>query len=103
MEFEIREDRTRPQGRKKLARERAAYFQRMDQGYSNRVVGIDVRTGKRWRNGDRLRGQGRRPLPPARKAPMVCGPSRYLRHQAMMPRRRRSGAPSAPQVGSDAA
>ncbi|MCX4791533.1 hypothetical protein OG369_37115 [Streptomyces sp. NBC_01221] len=65
MEFEIRRDRTKPQGRKKLIRERAAYFQFMQQGYSNkeacRIVGIDVRTGKKWRNGDRSRGQGRRP------------------------------------------
>lgn len=59
MEFEIRKDRTKPQGRKKLTRERAAYFQLMQQGYSNReacrIVGIDIRTGKKWRNGDRSR------------------------------------------------
>lgn len=83
MEFEIRKDRTKPQGRKKLTRERAEYFQLMQQGYSNReacrIVGIDIRTGKKWRNGDRSRGQGRRPLPPARKATAVCDPSRYLR------------------------
>lgn len=81
MDFEIREGRTKPQGRKKLSRERAGYFQLMEQGYSNkeacRVVGIDVRTGNKWRNGS-SRGQGRRPLPPV-KAPVVCGPSRYLR------------------------
>lgn len=83
MEFEIRKDRTKPQGRKKLTRERAAYFQLMEQGYSSkaacRLVGVDIRTGKKWRNGDLSRGQGRRPLPPARKASVVCGPSRYLR------------------------
>ncbi|WP_327732788.1 hypothetical protein OG749_01890 [Streptomyces nojiriensis] len=42
-----------PAGREKLARERAAYFSLMDRGYSSRVVGIDVRTGKKWRNGYR--------------------------------------------------
>ncbi|MGW2588613.1 IS30 family transposase [Streptomyces virginiae] len=56
----------------------------MEQGYSNkeacRIVGIDVRTGNKWRNGG-SRGRGRRPLPPARKAPVVCGPSRYLREE----------------------
>lgn len=82
MEFQIRKDRTKPQGRKKLTRERAAYFRLMERSYSNkeacRIVGIDVRTGKKWRNGG-SRGRGRRPLPLARKAPVVCGPSRYLR------------------------
>lgn len=51
MEFEIRPDRTRPQGRKKLTCERAAYVQLMALGYSNReacrIVGVDVRTGKK--------------------------------------------------------
>ncbi|MFJ9753104.1 hypothetical protein [Streptomyces chartreusis] len=51
MEFEIRKDRTKPQGRKKLTRERAAYFQLMEQGYSSkaacRIVGVDIRTGKK--------------------------------------------------------
>ncbi|MFJ7949880.1 IS30 family transposase [Streptomyces sp. NPDC096354] len=54
----------------------------MQQGYSNkeacRIVGIDVRTGKKWRNGNRP-GKGRRPLPPASREPAVRGPSRYLR------------------------
>ncbi|GAA0996663.1 hypothetical protein GCM10009555_092850 [Acrocarpospora macrocephala] len=44
MDFEIRKDR-KAQGRKKLTRERAAYFQLMHQGYSSmhacRIVGID--------------------------------------------------------------
>lgn len=35
MDFEIRKDR-KPQGRKKLTRERAEYFQLMQQGYSSR-------------------------------------------------------------------
>ncbi|MET8639340.1 helix-turn-helix domain-containing protein [Streptomyces sp. NPDC004680] len=54
MDFEIRENRGRPSG-KRLVRERAAYFQLMEQGYSTReaarIVGINLRTGKRWRNG----------------------------------------------------
>ncbi|MEO3856796.1 hypothetical protein [Acrocarpospora sp. B8E8] len=44
MDFEIRMDR-KPQGRKKLTRERVGYFQFMHQGYSSmharRIVGID--------------------------------------------------------------
>ncbi|MFJ3594876.1 IS30 family transposase [Streptomyces sp. NPDC090133] len=55
----------------------------MQQGYSSkeacRIVGIDVRTGKKWRNGDRSRGQGRRPLPPAHRPAVARGSSRYLR------------------------
>ncbi|GGR81926.1 hypothetical protein Snoj_39400 [Streptomyces nojiriensis] len=88
-----------PQGRKKLAREQAAYFPLMDQGYCNPVVGIDVRTGKKWRNGYRSRGQGRRPLPLARKATVV----RHRGDDAHEAEKRCSGAPSAPQVGPDAA
>jgi IS30 family transposase len=53
MDFEIRKDRKPGAG--KLTRERAAYFQLMEQGYSTReaarIVGINLRTGKRWRNG----------------------------------------------------
>ncbi|MBB5121991.1 DNA-binding CsgD family transcriptional regulator, partial [Streptomyces eurocidicus] len=48
MDHQIREDR-KPQGRKKLTAERAAYFQLVQQGYSNkeacRIVGINPRTG----------------------------------------------------------
>ncbi|HEX9337946.1 MAG TPA: helix-turn-helix domain-containing protein, partial [Pseudonocardiaceae bacterium] len=39
----------------RLARERAEYLRLVQQGYSNagacRVVGIDARTGRKWRNG----------------------------------------------------
>ncbi|GGO42363.1 hypothetical protein GCM10012287_03090 [Streptomyces daqingensis] len=59
MDFEVRRDR-KPQGRRKLTREQAAYFQLMQRGYSSeearRIVGIDVRTGKKWRNGSHARG-----------------------------------------------
>jgi hypothetical protein len=48
MEFEIRKVRT-PQGRKRLTREREAYFRLMDQGFSSqeacRIVGINRRNG----------------------------------------------------------
>ncbi|MGV9915608.1 IS30 family transposase [Streptomyces tendae] len=90
MDFEIRKDRNR-QGRKPLTRERAAYFQLMEQGYSTReaarIVGIDRRTGKKWRNGHK---RGRKVVPPiyqehghasvAAEDPEAppCGPSRYL-------------------------
>ena len=72
MDFAIRPSR-RPQGRKQLVRERAAYFELVDQGYSNReacrVVGVHYRTGKRWRDGRERCALA--PAPPA-------GRSRYL-------------------------
>lgn len=54
MEFEIREIWC-PQSRRKLTGEREEYFRLMDQGFSSmeacQNVGINYRTGKRWRNG----------------------------------------------------
>jgi transposase, IS30 family len=80
-DFEIRADR-KPQGARKLARERAEYFRLMDQGLSSAVacklVGINYRTGKRWRNGHHSPGAGRKPVPPAGRAAPARGPSRYL-------------------------
>lgn len=56
--FQIRPDR-KPQGRKKLTAERAAYFQFMSQGMSPNAaaaaVGVHPRTGERWRFGQRKR------------------------------------------------
>ncbi|PWE06730.1 IS30 family transposase [Streptomyces sp. BSE7F] len=82
MDFEIREDRTKPQGRKKLTREREAYSRLMQQGVSNReacrIVGIDVRTGQKWRNGRHAYGN-RKALPPINSVAAPSGPSRYLR------------------------
>jgi transposase, IS30 family len=82
MDFEIREDR-RPQGRKKLTRERAAYFQLMQRGLSSReacrIVGIDVRTGKKWRNGQHSPGIGKKAVPPIYREAPPSGPFRYLR------------------------
>jgi transposase, IS30 family len=52
--FEIRDDR-RPQGRKKLHAERQAYLDLVAQGVgtneASRLVGINRRTGLRWRYG----------------------------------------------------
>lgn len=65
MDFEIRQIRT-AQGPKKLLRERETYFLLMQQGLSNnqacRIVGMNAKTGRRWRNGRR----GDRPGPAAR-------------------------------------
>lgn len=81
MTFEIRRDR-RPQGRKILGREREEYFRLMDQGLSNReacrIVGIDRRTGMRWRNGWRASGR-HKGSPPVKRPGMPEGLSRYLR------------------------
>ncbi|MEV7667492.1 IS30 family transposase, partial [Streptomyces albidoflavus] len=45
MDFEIRGNRGRPQGRKALVREREEYFRLMDQGVSSReacrIVGVN--------------------------------------------------------------
>ncbi|MFI1308545.1 IS30 family transposase [Streptomyces sioyaensis] len=82
MDFEIRKDRT-PQGPRKLNREREAYFRLMQQGFSNReacrIVGIDERTGQKWRNGRRPTGSQRKALLPLGAAAEPSGPSRYLR------------------------
>lgn len=82
MDFEIRKDRG-PQGRRKLTRERAAYFQLMQQGYSSReacrIVGIDRRTGKKWRNGSHAHIGKKKATPPVHQEASPSGPSRYLR------------------------
>jgi IS30 family transposase len=63
MGFEIRPDRQRSQGAKKLLRERAEYFRLVARGVSSqeacRVVGVSYRTGKRWRNGRNHNGKRR--------------------------------------------
>ena len=82
MDFQIREDRTRPQGRKKLTRERAAYFQLMQQGLSSRqacqIVGIDIRTGKKWRNGSHAHVGNEKAAPPIYRPAPPSASSRYL-------------------------
>lgn len=63
----MREDRG-PQGRRKLTRERAAYFELMRQGVSARqacrIVGIDRRTGMKWRNGSHAHVGKPKAVPP---------------------------------------
>ncbi|MFD9476966.1 MULTISPECIES: hypothetical protein [Streptomyces] len=80
MDFETREDR-QPQGRKKLTAERTAYFRLMQQGVSNtaacRIVGINRRTGKRWRYGRGASGSNKA-APPMTAVEPPSVPSRYL-------------------------
>ncbi|MFE6741032.1 IS30 family transposase [Streptomyces tubercidicus] len=49
----------------------------MSNGEACRIVGIDVRTGRKWRNGRHAYGN-RKALPPINTAAAPCGPSRYL-------------------------
>ncbi len=82
MEFTIRAER-RPQGARKLVRERAEYFRLMALGVSSKeackLVGINYRTGKKWRNGHHSPGAGKKAVPPTtRSVAPPCAPSRYL-------------------------
>ena len=87
MDFEIRQVRGN-HTREVLVREREEYFRLVDQGMSYaeaaRLVGINVRTGKRWRNGRAASGR-RKAVPPINSvAPPLpveappSAPSRYL-------------------------
>lgn len=80
MGFEIRGDR-RPQGRKKLATERAEYLRLVDEGLSNRqacqIVGVNIRTGRRWQHGRRPSGR-QKGVPPITAVAPPAGRSRYL-------------------------
>ncbi|WP_314244272.1 IS30 family transposase [Streptomyces sp. DSM 40907] len=97
MDFEVRADR-RPQGRKKLSRERETYLLLVDQGTSHLdacgIVGINDRTGGRWRNGRQASGKNKAapplvetgpwryteaPEPAAAQEPEDDAPSRHLR------------------------
>ncbi len=79
-DFEIRGDRT-AQWPVKLSRERAEYSRLMQQGYSNkeacRAVGINARTGRKWRNG-RSADRRQKAAPPINAVVPPSGPSRYL-------------------------
>jgi transposase, IS30 family len=81
MDFEIREIRT-AQGPRKLLRERETYFRLMQQGFSNehacQIVGINAKTGRRWRNG-RSADRKQKAAPPVRPVVPPSGASRYLR------------------------
>jgi IS30 family transposase len=72
MAFQIRPDRRRSRGPKKLLRERAEYFRLVAEGVSSqeacRIVGVAYRTGKHWRNGRNHTG-GRRTGPAAPPPP----------------------------------
>ncbi|MER5974878.1 IS30 family transposase [Streptomyces sp. NPDC002055] len=82
MDFQIRKVRS-PQGAKKLSAERAAYFQLMQQGMSNndacRIVGINPKTGRRWRNGRRPSGRNKAAPSVRPVVPPSASTSRYLR------------------------
>ncbi|MGR7000889.1 IS30 family transposase [Yinghuangia aomiensis] len=80
MEFEIR-DRSVSRGPRVLVEERRVYLQLMQQGVSHReacrVVGVNYRTGKRWRNGRAPSGRSAGARPITAPAP-ASGPSRFL-------------------------
>ncbi|MDI9889542.1 IS30 family transposase, partial [Streptomyces sp. HNM0645] len=75
-------DRSVIQGRRPLSEERRLYLQLMQHGVSNaeacRVVGINPKTGRRWRNG-RAPSGGHVGAPPITTVAPPPGPSRYLR------------------------
>lgn len=81
MEFEIRVVRS-PQGRRKLVAERQRYFELMEQGYSSRAacraVGINVKTGREWRNGPSKRNKKQPPGSPHRVVVGAALSSRFL-------------------------
>jgi len=82
-DFEIRKRRD-PQGPMKLQAERAAYLALVAQGVSTtqacRIVGVNRKTGHRWRFGRRTqpRDGQERSLPPASPSTEVTSPGRYL-------------------------
>ncbi|WP_437110233.1 IS30 family transposase [Streptomyces scopuliridis] len=80
MSFEVRP--TKQHSGSKLSRERQEYFRLMQLGYGNKeaskLVGINPRTGREWRNG-RPEGRKKRPRPPAHIAQVPSGASsRFL-------------------------
>ncbi len=72
MDFRVR-DRSVIQGRRRLTREREAYLALVGQGVGTaeacRIVGINVRTGRRWRHGRNPTGRE------AGAAPITASPS----------------------------
>lgn len=82
MDFEIRQDRAVAQGRKRLIREREQYFRFVHQGYSNkeasRLVGVNERTGREWRNGRDAPGRFRPPARSSTRTPVPAASGRYL-------------------------
>lgn len=82
MDFQIRQNRTVAQGRKKLIHEREQYFRLVDQGYSNkdasRLVGVNERTGREWRNGRDAPDRFRPPARSSGRTPVPVSSGRYL-------------------------
>ena len=80
MEFEIRKQRGPSRG-ETLHRERRAYFDLVNKGVSSqeacRIVGINYRTGKRWRNGHKPSG-GHPGAPPVATSALHTESARYL-------------------------
>ena len=80
MEFEIRKQRGPSRG-ETLHRERRAYFDLVNNGVSSqeacRIVGINYRTGKRWRNGHKPSG-GHPGSPPVVESALHTEAGRYL-------------------------
>lgn len=78
MEFEVR-DRSINQGRR-LTREREVYLALVCQGVSSReackIVGINMKTGRRWRNGRNPTGRNVAAAPI--EVPAASGRSRFL-------------------------
>ena len=81
LEFEVRPGRGKAQGRRRLTAERAAYLHLVAEGVSSaeacRIVGVNPRTGKRWRNG-RPTGEGREAVAPITMPAPASGRSRFL-------------------------
>src|SRR5688500_14745494 len=96
MDFEIR-DRSVSQGRRRLTREREAYLALVRQGVSSReacgIVGVNVRTGKRWRNGRNPTGRNVG-APPIISAASSVVRGRFLNEdeRIVIADRRRAGA-----------
>jgi transposase, IS30 family len=82
MDFQIRDKK--PQGPRKLAAERHAFLQLVSEGVSSkeacRIVGVDERTGRKWRNGRKYTTRSGTVVRTAHPSPTAPdAPSRYLR------------------------
>lgn len=99
MDFQIRDNRRKPQGPRKLAAERHAFLQLVSKGVSSkeacRIVGVDERTGRKWRNGRKYTTRSGTVVRTAHPSPTAPDtPSRYLREddRIHIADRRREGA-----------
>jgi IS30 family transposase len=96
VDFEVR-DRSINQGRRRLTREREAYLALVGQGVSSReactIVGINERTGNRWRNGRNPTGHDVG-APPIMSAASSLARGRFLNEdeRIVIADRRRAGA-----------